>query len=217
MIEPYFETELGKLYHGDYKNIIDTIQHVDISITDPPYGINYQSNMRKNKFDIIKNDNFFPVSIIDELLNITHKCVYIFCRWDNLSKVKKPKSFIVWDKNNNSMGDLKHEHARCWEGILFYPCAKHQFIQRPPDVIRVPKVAELSHPNQKPVSLIKWLIKMNTIHKDVIFDPFLGSGTTAIACEQLQHKWIGIEISKEYCDIAIKRIKQETTQLKLGI
>ena len=62
------------------------------------------------------------------------------------------------------------------------------------------------HPTQKPVELMRWILKKFTGIDDIILDPFLGSGTTAIACEQLNRKWIGIEISKEYCEIARRRI-----------
>ena len=61
------------------------------------------------------------------------------------------------------------------------------------------------------------MITISSTVGDIILDPFLGSGTTAVACERLGRRWIGIEISKEYCDIAVKRIDLERSQLKLGI
>jgi len=73
------------------------------------------------------------------------------------------------------------------------------------------------HPTVKPISLIKYLVKLTSMpNKEQIYlDPFIGSGTTAIACEKLSEKWIGIEVDKEYFDIAIQRIKQEARQTKL--
>jgi DNA modification methylase len=64
------------------------------------------------------------------------------------------------------------------------------------------------HPTQKPLELIKKLVKVHSNPNDLVLDCFLGSGTTAIACKQLNRRFIGIEISKEYCDIANKRLEQ---------
>ena len=71
------------------------------------------------------------------------------------------------------------------------------------------------HPTQKPVALIGWLLKKFSQENDLIFDPFLGSGTTAVACEKLGRRWIGIEISEKYCEIAARRIDNEARQGKL--
>jgi len=80
-------------------------------------------------------------------------------------------------------------------------------------VLRNERTGNLYHPTQKPVGLIGQLISANIC--DSILDPFLGSGTTAIACERLNKKWIGIEINEKYCEMAAKRIKSERKQLKL--
>lgn len=71
------------------------------------------------------------------------------------------------------------------------------------------------HPNEKPVGLMINLVLTYSDNRDIILDPFIGSGTTAIACEKLNRRWIGVEISEEYCEIAKQRIINETRQLKL--
>ena len=71
------------------------------------------------------------------------------------------------------------------------------------------------HPCQKPSGLFVSILSDFSKKDDLILDPFLGSGTTAIACERLNRRWIGIEISEEYCEIAARRIEAETKQLKL--
>ena len=70
------------------------------------------------------------------------------------------------------------------------------------------------HPNQKPIPLMQWCIEKSNL-KGIILDPYLGSGTTAVACERLNRKWIGIEIEEKYCEIAAKRIENERKQRKL--
>ena len=66
-----------------------------------------------------------------------------------------------------------------------------------------------SHPTQKPLEMIKQFVDIHSNEKDIILDPFLGSGTTAVACKQLNRNYIGIEISKEYCEIARRRLAQK--------
>ena len=63
------------------------------------------------------------------------------------------------------------------------------------------------HPTVKPLSLMSYLVTLGSREGDVVLDPFVGSGTTAIACELLNRKWIGIELCKEYAEIARARIK----------
>lgn len=69
---------------------------------------------------------------------------------------------------------------------------------------------ETEHPTEKPVRLIRKFLKTHTNENDIVLDPFMGSGTTAVACKQLNRKYIGFEISKEYCDIANRRLSQGT-------
>ena len=105
------------------------------------------------------------------------------------------------------MGDLLHEHGRQWEAIAFFPLEDHEFIKRIPDVIHLRKTGNNLHPTEKPVDLIKTLIGSNI--GDLILDPFLGSGTTAVAAKQLGRNFIGIEISEKYVKIAKERLRQE--------
>jgi site-specific DNA-methyltransferase (adenine-specific) len=188
----------------------------DLIVTDPPYGMNYLSNhyKSKNPFGEIIGDDKYPVELIPEFQRLARKAVFAFCRWDNLSEVPPPKSFIVWVKNNWTAGDLKHAYGRMWEGILFYPLDEHKFNTRPPDVFdsrRIPQ-KDLVHPTQKPVALIKWLIEANANQNEVVFDPFMGVGTTGVAALELGLSFVGCEIDTEYFEIAEKRITQASLQ-----
>ena len=71
------------------------------------------------------------------------------------------------------------------------------------------------HPTQKPVPLMEYLINTYTNEGETVLDFTIGSGTTAVACENLNRKWIGIEISEKYCELSAKRIERETKQMKL--
>ena len=209
----YYETPLGKLYHGDCLEIMPQLEPVDLVLTDPQYGMEFQSNYRIIKHDKITGDDKLPIDHIKIAISKSIRAAYICCRWDNLYELPKPKSVIAWVKNNWSMGDLKHEHGRMWESICFYPKELHEFKKRIPDMIRSNRTGNNLHPTQKPVDLFMTLIKCNVC--EGVLDPFFGSGTTAIACERLNRKWIGIEIEERYCQIAAKRIERERQQLKL--
>jgi len=111
-MKPYYETPNGKLYHGDCLNIMPELEPVDLVIGDPPYGMNFQSNYRTKKHSKIIGDDALPVELINIAIEKANRASYFFCRWDNLGQMPKPKSVLVWVKNNWSMGDLKHEHGR---------------------------------------------------------------------------------------------------------
>ena len=85
------------------------------------------------------------------------------------------------------------------------------------DIWRVARTVgnEQLHQNQKPIDLIAKILNLHSEKGDLILDPFMGSGTTAVACHKLQRKYIGFEIDKEYFDIANKRIEQEKSQISI--
>lgn len=201
--------EKNKIYCGDCLDIMKDIpdKSIDLVLTDPPYGMNFQSNHRKTQHNKIENDDSFPLWIFKEFNRIAKRAVYVFCRWDNLVELPKPTSVLAWVKNNWSMGDLKHEHGRQWEAICFYPQEEHEFIKRIPDVIKANRTGNNLHPTEKPVDLMIQIIQANK--GDVILDPFTGSGSTLVACQELHRNFIGIEISPEYCKIAEDRLKQK--------
>jgi len=174
----------------------------DAVVTDPPYGMAFQSNYRKVHHETISGDTDEGMLIHAIGIEATHSR-YIWCRWDNIPKAPKPKSVITWCKNNWSMGDLEHEHARQTEVCLFYAGAKHRWVgKRPTDLVNHARTGNELHPTQKPVSLMVELVGWTA---GLIYDPFLGSGTTLIAAEQLGRKCYGMEISPAYCDVIVKR------------
>ena len=211
MVKTMFKLEdiINKVHNADCLEFMKSMPDkcVDLIITDPPYGMNFQSNHRTTKHDKIDGDDQFPLWIFDEFKRIARGGYYIFCRWDNLSMFPKPKSVLAWVKNNWSMGDLEHEHGRQWEACAFYNMENHKFIKRIPDVIRANRTGNTLHPTEKPVDLIAKIIAAN--EGDIILDPFLGSGTTAVAAKQLGRNFIGIELSEKYCKIANDRLRQD--------
>ena len=178
-------------------------------VTDPPYGMTFQSNHRKSQHEAIAGDEDEKLLYHAISIPVTHSR-YVWCRWDNIPKDPKPKSVITWAKNNWSMGDLNHEHARQTEVCLFYPGSDHAWIgQRPTDLVQHARTQNELHPTQKPVSLMAEVMGWTD---GLVYDPFLGSGTTLIAAEQLGRTCYGMEISPAYCDVIVKRWETLTGQ-----
>ena len=108
------------------------------------------------------------------------------------------------------MGDLEHEHARQTEIAAFYPGESHFFPNgRPQDVIRAARTGNEYHPTEKPVTLMQSFVGWTA---GVVADPFMGSGTTGVACVKIGRKFIGIELDPDYFDIACKRVGEEYAQ-----
>jgi DNA modification methylase len=211
------ELENATLYLGDCMDILPTIAKVDTVITDPPYGMDFQSNYRIEKHLKIANDKTADIAkaVIDWALNHAKHSVYAFGRWDNIYDYPKPKSLITWVKNNWSMGDLKHEHARQTEVAFFYAMENHFFPKdRPSDVIEWARTQNANHPTEKPVGLMAKFVEWT---HGVVCDPFMGSGTTGVAAIQMGRKFIGIEREPKYFDIACKRIEQASKQVDMFV
>ena len=206
---PYYETTLGKLYHGDCLDILPKLGGVDLVIADPPWNMDYFTD-DNNGWDIytskltswIKASNGQNAVWFQSSKSIPHTAK-IFKGWMPFAVVKNfsqmtpkhlPNCFdIAFVKNN----DFYAGNGRNW------------FLSNTAGMLR----QRNGHPTPRAEDIIFYLL--STFMADSVLDPFLGSGTTAIACERLNRKWIGIEISEEYCEIAAKRIERETSQLKL--
>ena len=131
---------------------------------------------------------------------------------------------VVWDKGPMGMG---HHYRRSYETILIAQkggnsCKWFDKTNRVENIIRptsgiAPKIIPNSkqHPTVKPIGLMSHFIVLHSTENDFVLDPFLGSGTTAVACERLKRRWIGIEIEEKCCVMAVKRIEAERKQKKM--
>lgn len=204
------------LINGDCLDIFPLLGPAETIVSDPPFGMCFVSSRRKleTKHIPIQNDQDAEMLRWITAIPASHS-KYIFCRWDNLKDVPPPKSAITWIKNNHSMGDLEHEHARQTELILFYNGDKHFFPKgRPNDVIKADRTGNGHHPTEKPVSLMEVLVSYTS---GTVIDPFMGSGSTGVACAKSSRKFIGIEIESKYFDIACSRVKEAYQQPDLFI
>jgi len=203
-----------RLILGDCLEVMPLLGKVDAVVTDPPYGMDFCSNYRIVKHRKIANDTGGDLLAWACQLEFSHSA-YVWMRWDNLAHIPMPRSLITWVKNNHSMGDLEHEHGRKTEVCAFYNGPEHFFPSgRPNDVLTCSRTGNEHHPTQKPVDLMRNVIEWTD---GDVTDPFMGSGTTLVACAKLGRKGIGIELDPEYFEIACKRVEEAYRQPDLFI
>ena len=188
----------------------------DMVFTDPPYGYSYRSN-HQTKHMVLKNDDkfldFIP-AIYDRLL--TNTAIFICTSyqtvdtWVRYTKTSLSyKNLIVWKKNNWSMGDLSGAFAGQHELIIFAHKGRVLLTGgRPTDIWEFDREPPICHPTQKPVDLVCYALSQ-VPSRDVL-DPFLGSGTTLIACEKTDRRCFGMELDPKYCDVIVKRWQDYT-------
>ena len=220
MIEPYRTYKTGTLYCGDCLEIMPQLEDkVDLVITDPPYSIGTTSTGIKGTWldnNLIKPffEQFF--NMIKQLLSISGE-FYINTDWRTypflypiIVQKMRITNCIVWDYEWIKAGS----HYRFSHEFIIYgqklEGQKRKFSASERDVWRIAPMNftrnEKLHQQEKPVKLILKMVQNSSIENDLILDPFFGSGTSAVACIETDRRWIGIEISQEYCDIANKRI-----------
>jgi DNA modification methylase len=187
----------------------------DMVFTDPPYGYEYQSNFREKteKFDVLMNDD----KILDFMPQIKEVCdgfVFVCTSWKVLdkwlslfNKYYELSNMIIWHKPGGGLGDLKHTFLTDYEIILCSNNGKEITGKRLGCVWRIGRdsVNDYVHATQKPVELSATAIENTTKTNDIVLDCFGGSGSTLIACEQLDRTCYMMELDPKYCDVIIKR------------
>ena len=193
------------LYQGDCMDILPTLGKVDAVITDPPYGLGKRMQGgtwgAKTEFKEMVVWDVAPPTV-DFLLRLVALSPITVFWGGNYYGLPPTRCWPVWDKQNAvpTMADCE----LAWTSLD----ANTKRMSRP--VGRV----QNGHPSEKPLDLMVWTLNTVKAH-GVIFDPFMGSGTTGVAAIQLGRKFIGIEREPKYFDIACRRIEQAHAQGKL--
>jgi len=206
---------------GDCLEVLKTLpnESVDCIITDPPYGTN--TNQR-DTFMVGEFSNIMPL-VLPELFRVLKKdgAFYCFTSWSRMSdwliryqQYFKLQNIIVWDKKKHSGCYSSQSWQFTWEGIFFGIKGKRKIYKYMPDVISSNEKGKRIA-MQKPVDIIEKLIEASTKENDIILDPFIGSGSTLVACKKLNRKYIGIEINPDYVEITRQRINNLPTRLSL--
>lgn len=219
--KPYYEKDGLVIYNADCRDILPHLPQVDLVLTDPPYGIGADRNLRANKqhgkaaspskdYGVGNWDSAPPsAETFEEILKAgTHHVIW----GGNYFPLPAGQScWLVWDKDNGNNGyadcelawtDLPRAVRKIrfrWMGMLQENMAEKEF---------------RFHPTQKPVPVMRWCIELFPGTAQTICDPFLGSGATLVAAKELGRKAIGIEIEEKYAEIAAKRLAQEVFDFK---
>lgn len=228
----------NKIIQGDCRELLEQLpdESVDLVLTDPPYnlGKNYGKSFNDKKTE----DEYWYwfVSIFQQIfrvlrdgfLYISHSDKGIYRAKPELEKIgfEYVQTLIWWGKNGYSMQLHRNTWSFRHEPILFMKKGSPEHLLAGEkgmwytSVLEVPRPQSnfkegRYHPTQKPIKLYRNILQRTP--GNLILDPFVGSGTTAIACMQIERDYIGFELSPEYCKLANKRLEPYRQQMKLGL
>ena len=209
-----------RLLLGDCLEILPTLEKVDCVVTDPPYGIDWPCDNRRfsggseqSKRSRPKKPKTYTSNILgdDRPFDPTPFLIgekQIFWGWNHFSDRLPKGAALIWLKRNeDALGAFLSDAELAWfssgHGVYGFK-----------DLSNAGIATERVHPTQKPVSLMEWCIKKTS---GTVLDPFLGSGTTLVACAKLGRRGIGIEMDKGYFDIAVERVRKAYDQPDLFV
>lgn len=229
-MKPYYEQSGITIYHGRALSVLDeeydgfhAPHQFDLLLTDPPYGISAEkgqqsrANRRGGRALAPSRDygagdwDSRPASEAIALARRLSRWQVIF--GGNYYDLPPARCWLVWDKENgeNDYADCElvwtnlHKPVRKltyrWHGMLTEPgCVKE----------------DRWHPTQKPEAVMRWALIQAPQDVKTVIDPFMGSGTTLVACKRLGRTAVGIEREEKYCEIAAKRLAQEALPFEVS-
>ena len=204
------------LYLGDCRDILPTLPKVDAVITDPPYGIGEAAgkNASRGNLAVAKdfgNDSWDDEPIDDRLiLQVREAGKWAIIFGGNYYAMPPTTCWLVWDKEN---GD--NDFADCELAWTNLPKAVRRIKYMWNGMLRANGEARGDHPTQKPIGVMSWAISHVPAPCQTILDPFMGSGTTGVACANLGRSFIGIERESRYFDVACRRIEDAQRQQRM--
>ena len=215
----------AELWHGDCREVLLLLPHFDLVLTDPPYGITYQSNagVGAGTQPITNDGTRVSLRLYRTVIPLLRGMPTLWCtRWDAWPDVwemfaasMKVNGLLVWDKGTPGMGDLNH-WGPSYE--LIASCGPLRTRgSRDCSVLRYNTVPsrKRNHPTEKPISLFEYLIQKASDPGMTVLDPFMGAGTSGLSAASTNRRFIGIEIHRPYFDIACERIERAQSQARL--
>ena len=216
-----------RLILGDCREILPTLGKVDCVVTDPPYGVNYtgsatrHSNISGNGYisfeDSPENIERICVPIIKTVIKMA-KRVCLTPGIPNARRYPTPDGEgVIWypsGANRGPWGFVTHQPIYYYGKCPFLASGRGSM---PTGFQTTEPAEENGHPCPKPIRQMSWLVKRASLECETVLDPFMGSGTTGVACVKLGRKFIGIEIEPKYFDIACKRIEAAVKEPRLPL
>lgn len=229
--------DIHQIWHGDSRELCERFNFVDCIITDPPFGVDNQSNMAVTQAGAkmarkIANDESPEIAIrtFKEVMSVLlpktveHCDAYVFTSYQVLSDWMvmtdefmpkfgfKRKAVLVWEKDGPGMGDTNCPWGMGSEFILFFQKGRREkTAQRRNNVLHAPQLRpeDLIHPHEKPDGLLEHLIKASTNRGDFLVDPFGGSGSLVRAARGCGRNAVAIEYDKMNYDLALAALEEK--------
>lgn len=206
----------AELWLGDCREVLPLLPSVDLILTDPPYGIDIDGQKesvsrnpkhRRKAHDFMGWDDETPDRLVFELMRYKSAGQIVWGGNYFTDKLPFPtKGWLFWDKGQRGLTMSDGELA--WTSYDF-PMRAYTLNR-----VALQEGGGTEHPTQKPLRLMTWCLDLVPEARTVC-DPFMGSGTTGVACAQLGRKFTGIERERKYFDIACRRIEDAQRQVKL--
>lgn len=230
-MKPYYEHAGITIYHGDCRDVMEELreswgeQPFDLLLTDPPYGIGVAKTCRVGSVKRTKTNGFAVLDATDfgivewdgdtcaDAIPIARAlCRHQVIFGGNYYELPPSRAWLVWDKANEGTDFADCELA--WTNL---DQAVRKLTFRWNGMLQgagVPKEPRL-HPTMKPEPVMRWALMQAPADAKTVLDPFMGSGTTLVACKRLGRSCVGIEREERYCEIAAQRLSQEALPLEM--
>jgi len=214
------------LYCGDCREILPTLDKVDAVVTDPPYGEQTHKGARGGGFksqtilvDFSSQTAERTRDYLRRLTDLASRWVIATVEWQHMALLAGEPWFVrhgIWVKPNGSCQFSGDRPAMGWEAVaICHKKGKKRWNGGGHHAVWQFNKENGQHPTQKPLPLVEKWVSLFSDKGETILDPFMGSGTTGVACANLGRKFIGIELKQEYFDIACERIEAAYAQGRL--
>ena len=206
-MSPYYSDAGITIYCGDCREVLPHIGHVDVVITDPPYGINHPTNYAsRGRGRIADCSDYPPVFDDDRPFDPTPWLRWPCIMWGAnyyADKLPPVSGWLVWDKERPDTLD-QSTCELAWsnfvKGVRRFRYLWNGCMRTGDEV--------LVHPTQKPEALMGWCMSLPWTPAGVVLDPYMGGGSTLVAAKLCGRKAIGVEVEESYCEIAANRLAQ---------
>jgi hypothetical protein len=218
-VSPYYSDDLVTLYHGDCREVTEWLA-ADVLVTDPPYGVRMvtfagdrRGNSQSGRVDDAMSGDLTTESRDEVLATWGRRPAVVFGSW-RMPRPEPVRSLLIWHKEGAYSGPLNGAFFNNHEEV--YILGEGAWRKSAPPLRSVITTTEhrsqasrdTGHPTPKPVGLMELLI--DRCPPGTIADPFAGSGSTLVAAKQLGRRAIGVELEEKYCEIAARRLAQDT-------
>ena len=217
MLKPYYETDLGVLYHGDCLEIMPHLDPVDLVLTDPPYNAKKDYGAHNDNMPVYDYEMWIN-NIAQQCKKIAKNQAWIAPRYKMLMYLKIFRAAHIVVVTRGAKGPFRAGWSDQFETILITGKPNKCEVDLWTDV-RLKgegyffRENTFDHPGYTPFQILFRCVDL--MSKESVLDPFAGTCGTAVACEILGRKWVCIELEEKWCEIAAKRIENERKQLKL--